>query len=754
MEKNGLPINPKKCAFEVSKIDFLGYIIQNGRLEMDPEKVEGLRGWPPPKDLTDLRKFLGFGNFYRRFIHHYSDLARPLHNLLKKDTPFTWTKECNQAFPMLKEKFTSYPVLRMPDSTKPFQIEADASKYASGAVLTQLDDKGARHPVCFLSKTFDQAQRNYEIYDRELLAIIRALEEWRYFIMGSSFKTTIYSDHQNLLYWKNPQKLSPRQARWFLTLSKYDFEIKHLPGSKMIQSDALSRRPDYCQDNEEQEDVVMLPEELFVDLIDTELQKKILNAEQKDEEAEDAIRLLLEDAKDEIQKDLEDWTLETREGKHMLFRQGKAYVPKDTELRRQIVRNHHEAPTIGHPGEIGTFNAVQEHYWWPGMRKFIKEFVQGCAECQQYKINRHPIKPTLLPIPGPISDRPFTQLSMDFITDLPPSNGYDSIMAVVDHGLTKGVILEPCNKTITAEQTAEIFLRRVFANFGLPDKVISDRGPQFVSKVFRDLLERLKIEPSLSTAFHPQTDGSTERVNQEIEAYLSIYCSANPSTWSEALPLLQFVHNSRNHADRTSTPFELIMGTQPRALPEVFEKSSFPTNEKRFKHLDRSRNEALAAHELGRNRMIERSAREWKPFKKGDKVWLEARNLKLPYKSKKLAPRRQGPFEIEEEIGLRAYRLKLPEGWKIHNVFHISLLSPFKTTDTHGPSFPEPPPDEIEGEEEYEVEGIINHRPIRTGGMQYLVKWLGYNEKQWLPERELSNAQEYLERYKKANNLP
>jgi transposase InsO family protein len=174
-------------------------------------------------------------------------------------------------------------------------------------------------------------------------------------------------------------------------------------------------------------------------------------------------------------------------------------------------------------------------------------------------------------------------------------------MAVVDHGLTKGVILEPCNKTITTEQMAEVFLQRIFANFGLPDKVISDRGPQFISKVFRDLLERLKIEPALSTTSHPQTDGSTERVNQEIEAYLSIYCAANPSTWSEALPVLQFVHNSHIHTDRTSTPFKLLMGIQPRALPEAFEKSTFPVNERRFKHLDRTRNKALAAHELGRS---------------------------------------------------------------------------------------------------------------------------------------------------------
>jgi hypothetical protein len=324
---------------------------------------------------------------------------------------------------------------------------------------------------------------------------------------------------------------------------------------------------------------------------------------------------------------------------------------------------------------------------------------------------------------------------------------------VVDHGLTKGVILEPCNKTITAKQTADAFIRRVFANYGLPDKLISDRGPQFASKTFRDLLERLRINSALSTAFHPQTDGGTERVNQEVEAYLAIYCSANPATWSQALPILQFVHNSRKHADRTHTPFELIMGTQPRALPEAFDKTNFPDNEERFKELQKSRDEALSAHELARNRMIERSDKTWKPFKLGDQVWLDARNLKLPYRSKKMQPKRLGPFKIIELIGLRAYKLELPKGWKIHNVFHISLLVPFHSTEAHGPSHPEPPPDIIGGEEEYEIEGIINHKVKRNGAVEYLVKWLGYDETKWFKEDELEHSQETLEDYKKANGL-
>jgi len=388
------------------------------------------------------------------------------------------------------------------------------------------------------------------------------------------------------------------------------------------------------------------------------------------------------------------------------------------------------------------------------MRTFVKNYVKGCAECQQFKINRHPTKVTLLPIPGPSSDRPFAQCSMDLITDLPLSNGFDSILSIVDHGLTKGVILTPCNKTITSEQVADILIGKLYSRFGLPDKIISDRGPQFAAKGFRALLDKLKIESSLSTAYHPQTDGTTERFNQEIEAYLAIYCSLHPEDWADSIPILEFTHNNRRHADRTQSPFELIMGLNPIAIPTAFESSIFPSVDDRLRYLEKTRQEALAAHELGRNRMIDRTKRQEQSFKKGQMVWLEAKNLRLPYRSKKMAPKREGPFEITEVIGPLSYRLKLPEQWKLHDVFHATLLSPYTETEVHGPNHMKPTPDLVEGEEEYEVEAIIAHRKRGTG-YQYLVKWKGYptSDNSWEPARHLTNALEILEEYKQRQNI-
>jgi hypothetical protein len=182
----------------------------------------------------------------------------------------------------------------MPDHTRPFQIETDASKYATGAVLTQLDTNGNRHPISFISKTFSPTERNYEIYDRELLAIIRALEEWRHYIQGSAHTTMVLSDHKNLTYYRDAKKLNRRQARWSLHLSEFDVKLIHTPGNRMIQSDALSRRPDHCPDEDnDNEDITMLPDNLFVNLIDTDLQEKIAISDDLDESATEAMKFLL-----------------------------------------------------------------------------------------------------------------------------------------------------------------------------------------------------------------------------------------------------------------------------------------------------------------------------------------------------------------------------------------------------------------------------------------------------------------------------
>jgi len=345
------------------------------------------------------------------------------------------------------------------------------------------------------------------------------------------------------------------------------------------------------------------------------------------------------------------------------------------------------------------------------------------------------------------------------MSGLPPveENGviYDAILIQVDRGLTGGVIFLPCNKEIDAETTGNLILDTTFRRFGIPKRIISNRGPNFAAKSHRQLLRRLGIDSRLSTAYHPQTDGLSERGLQEVQTFLGIYCINHPETWKDHLPILEFTWNNRRHADNEKTPFELIMGLQPQGIPKAFETSNIPSVTERMENLTMARREALAAHELARQQMIQQSQNEVKPFQLGEKVWLEAKNLNRRYLSNKIRPRREGPFEITQVIGPVSYRLKLPTQWKIHDVFHMIWLSPYKETELHGPNHTTPPPDLINQEEEYEVEAILNHK--RKGrGFLYLVQWKGYpiSEASWEPKGHLTNATQILEEYKQRHNIP
>ena len=396
-------------------------------------------------------------------------------------------------------------------------------------------ENGDRHPCAFISWTFSPTEWNYEIYDRELLSVIWALQEWRHYIQGSNHETIIYLDHKNLTYFRNAQKLNHRQAWWSLLLSEYDdIKLIHLPGDKMILSDTLSWWPDFIPDKDtDNEDIVLLPDRLFqetslpdvwttlqnppisVNLIDLDLQQKIANCKDLDIEAIEAINTLLNKGPTHLQRDLKVWTTEEFEGKNVLFFQRKNYIPKDYELRREITSQFHDKITAGHPGEIETLNAIKEYYWWPGigMWTFIKNYVKGCGICQQFKINRNPSNLSYILIPGPANTRPFTNCSMDMITDLPPvtlENGtvIDAVMVVVNHGLTKGVVLTPCAKTLTHEGAGDILLNHVYKCFGLPDSIISDQDPRFTAKSFQELLKLLGVKwvlylaPPISGGLH------------------------------------------------------------------------------------------------------------------------------------------------------------------------------------------------------------------------------------------------------------
>ncbi|ESK81432.1 hypothetical protein Moror_9651 [Moniliophthora roreri MCA 2997] len=343
---------------------------------------------------------------------------------------------------------------------------------------------------------------------------------------------------------------------------------------------------------------------------------------------------------------------------------------------------------------------------------------------------------------------------MDLVTDLPESDGFDTIMVVVDHSSSKGAIFIPCTKKLDAPQVAELLLRNVYKRYGLPDKIISDQDPRFAAMVFQETMKLLGVKHAMSTAYHPQSDGETERVNQEMEIYLRMFCSKEQTEWSSYLHMAEFAHNNRTHSVTRNSPFFMIMGYNPRPLPMAFEKTSVPSVEECLNKLQKLRGEVAGMMEIARRKMIERANKITDKFVEGQKVWLEGKNLDFGYPSKKLSPKQEGPFTIDKVMGPVAYRLKFLSQWKIHPVFHAGLLRPYRETEAHGKNFLEPPPDIIDGHEEFKIEAIIGHKPLRKPRW-FLVPWKGFNSShnEWKTKEELEHAMDIYLDYIVKNKL-
>jgi hypothetical protein len=255
-----LYFKPEKCIFHALSINYLGVILEKGVTHMDPVKKFGIKDWLTPTSVKDVCSFLDFCNFYRPFIRGFASVARPLNELTRKDTTWTWTDRQQEAFTTLKRRVTSEPILAQPALTDQFALEVDASGFAVGAVLLQTKEDKKQHPVGYYSATLNEAECNYDIYNLELLAIIKALHNWQPLLAGSPHDIRVFSDHMNLQYWHNPQKVSRRVAREFLELQEFPIKIHHIKGKTNGCADALSRRPDYDQGEHDNANVTVLPD--------------------------------------------------------------------------------------------------------------------------------------------------------------------------------------------------------------------------------------------------------------------------------------------------------------------------------------------------------------------------------------------------------------------------------------------------------------------------------------------------------------
>src|SRR5258708_17586580 len=336
-------------------------------------------------------------------------------------------------------------------------------------------------------------------------------------------------------------------------------------------------------------------------------------------------------------------------------------------------------------------------------------------------------------------------ISIDWITKLPISEGWDSILTITNHDCSKAVIFIPCKETMGTEERAKQYFKWVFPHYGIPNKIISDRDPWVMSDLAKAICKEGNIQQNISTAYHPQTDGQSERTNQTLETYLRIFCGHQQDDLAIWLPIAQYALNARPSHTTKVSPFETVIGVIPRGINNLAIKESNWDGLTNLKNIRDKAHEAILHSQM----LLTRDG-NFKPYKEGELVWLNARNLQKSPPSQKLRVKRYCPIEITKALSHVTYQLKLPPSWKIHNTFHATYLSPFKETQEHGPNFLEPPPEIIEGQEEWEVEGIVNRRFFgKKKTKQYLVKWKGYSDAHntWEPEENIF-ANELIQQYK------
>jgi hypothetical protein len=674
-----------KCEFWLEEVNFLGHVISGKGIAVDPSKIEAVLQWEPPRTVTEIRSFLGLAGYYRRFIEGFSKLALPLTRLTRKNQAFVWDQKCEDSFQELKHRLTTAPVLVLPNPNGNFEVYCDASKQGLGCVLMQ-----DRRAVAYASRQLKPHEGNYPTHDLELAAVVFALKIWRHHLYGARFE--VFSDHKSLRYLFDQKELNMRQRRWLEFLKDYDFGLNYHPGKANVVADALSRKSIHAS-------MMMVKEieliEQFRDLnlsleftpesikcgmlkVTNELMGSIMVGQSADEELQEKVKLISQGERSEF-----------RIGTDGILRfKDRICVPNDKEMKRLLLEEGHKSQMNFHPGATKMYQDMKKMFWWPRMKKDVAEYVAACLVCQKAKVEHQRPSGELQPLDIP--EWKWDSISMDFVTGFPMTQTRcDAIWVIVDR-LTKSAHFLPINIEYSLEKLTRLYIKEVVRLHGVPSSIVSDRDPRFTSRFWESLHKALGTKLRLSSAYHPQTDGQSERTIQSLEDLLRACVLEHSGSWDQLLPLIEFTYNNSFHSSIGMAPYEALYGRKCRTPLCWFETGEALTLGPDFiqQTTDKIKmiQDKMRASQ-SRQKSYYDQRRKPLEFQEGDHVFLRVTpttGVGRALKARKLTPKFIGPYQILKRIGPVAYQIALPPSLSnLHNVFHVSQMRKYIPDPTH-----------------------------------------------------------------------
>ena len=755
--EEGYYANPDKCEFFMKEVSFLGHVINEKGIQVQQHKVRSVAAWPTPTTRRQVKAFLGLTGYYRKFVEGYSKLALPLTELTKLDHKWTWGAAEQQAFDQLKERLTTAPILAHPDPSRQYILNTDASGFGIAGVLSQEQQDGTVRPIAYFSRKMDVAERNYAAYDKELLAIVGAVNHWRCYLDGSPHPTKVLTDHKGLQWLSTKAApLKERHARWVEQLADIEYEVHYVPGPRNAAADALSRRTDFEVEAgvTTDEDGVPVSHEPRLKLIDVEGSKAahmLVVPQQQAPQQADRVKITLAEVQGSVTEERPLWEsrvdgLTFREelkkaaaadpwyssklqeaapidgllrGDGLLWTaDGRFYVPDDREVQSKLLHEVHDAPTGGHMGERKTIHKLQSTCYWEGMRRDIEDYVRGCQVCAAVKPSQR--VPAGLLQPLPIPHRPWEVISIDFKGPLPVSRDFFNAILVVKCSLTKMTHYVATTMSVTSEKTARLMIDRVFKLHGLPKAIISDRDPRFMAGLWKAVFKAWGTKIAMSSSYHPQTDGQTERQMRVLSAGLRAYADKKQGDWADHLPMLEAFYNSSRHESTGKTPFEMngVVWTDAMTLAL---SSPIMTGVK-CQSAEDILSDMKVAWEDARRMLMSKQVkmkeeadkhRRDEQYVVGDRVLLSTR--RLDRHASALSDPYVGPFTVTRvsDNGVNVW-LDLPKHvyGRLHQPFHVEKVKRFTPSAIAWSREQQdrPPPEEVDGEHEYEVEMLLGKK--------------------------------------------